>query len=116
MKVSFTGQLAHHFWGDYFCTIALAFDDKSIAEGMQTKLGEKWQPGKNPGALVGHLDSPGLDAFKSQLKAWGLSEEEIRKIDSVKYSIDRGEVFGGDLNVDLTPPEQTKLFNSPAFR
>ena len=92
------GQLRHHFWGSYRCTIAIIFEEDAPIPTVLAMLGDGWEAGtKNPTrAVIGHGDGPWLDSVKAKLEAWGA---DARAIDSCAKSIDLGEPFHCDVPI-----------------
>lgn len=86
------GQLKHHFWGDYACTIVLYFERDVPLDAVRTLLGDGWEAGRSEAfqGLRGHGGSAWLDGVKAKLGAWGA---DVRAIDSCAKSIDYGEPF-----------------------
>jgi hypothetical protein len=100
------GILHHHFWGEYCASIGLEFESPEAAADALTVLGEPWKVGeKYPNVLVCHPDSKGVSAIKKQLAQYGADPD---KIDSLKYSVDRGEPF--EITIHIVPKEQLPLF------
>jgi hypothetical protein len=89
------GILKHHFWGEYFATIILKFEDEISANNiLKYNDFNQWKIGKNPNVLVWHGNSEALDKVKIILANYGA---DIKKIDSVNKSIDYGEPFEIDV-------------------
>jgi hypothetical protein len=85
------GRLQHHFWGVYCATIGLKFD--SIAHALQAQqiaFPMFEASDNNPCVLVFHGGGSELKAAESALRAHGA---DMRKVGSLKYSIDYGEPF-----------------------
>lgn len=105
--ISATGQLKHHFWGDYYASIALCFTSDDNASAAQPLLGDKWKKAeKVKSVLLWHGNSEELDICKQTLVKYGADGS---KIDSVAKSVDYGEPFTIEMK-DIVPPEQEKLF------
>lgn len=106
MEVKANGQLAHHFWGEYFATIALGFANTTEAYLAQKTLGTDWKLGKKSStALVWHGNREQLNALKKVLGSFGA---DLKKIDSIAKSIDYGEPF--TVTIPVTDPNQMNLF------
>lgn len=85
------GQLAHHFHGTYWATIAIGFETEADARVALGVLGEPWKLGaKHPEALLCSVDSAKLEPVKVQLGQLGA---DVKAIDSVRKSVDYGEPF-----------------------
>lgn len=103
-----TGQLQHHFWGDYSCTIALEFASGDCAEAVLQLL-PGWKQSKDNPALIGaFLTNEQLTAFQAKIGNWNLQIQPCGRrdcrhqcqnagIDSVNHSIDYGPVFTVDV-------------------
>jgi hypothetical protein len=108
MQLHGKGQLRHHFWSEYFATIAIDFGNSDNAKDALTVLGDGWTLGeKSPHCVVWFGSGKAFDQVKSKLVSFGADD---RKIDSVAKSIDFGEKFEVNILVDIVPIEQTKLF------
>jgi hypothetical protein len=103
MIIQAKGQLQHHFWGEYCASIYLQFHSEDLALQAQALAFPNW---KHKGSVLGfHGTGAALKAEEATLVAHGADR---KKISSLKYSIDRGEVF--TVNVDLTPaPVEVQL-------
>jgi len=115
MKAKFEGQIRHHFWGEYSCTMVLVFDTRENATDAKAMLKDpsketSWTAGVNPKAIVAVLDSKGLEFVKDKFAAWGMPEAMVSKVDSVAKSIDRGEPFSGEMEINPSNPNQASLF------
>jgi hypothetical protein len=108
MRCHANGQLQHHFWGEYRASMVLLFDsapmlDAALASGM-LKAWERSE--KRPGTVLHWFGSGDeLDPAVDELVACGA---ERRKIASIAKSIDYGEPFEVDFEVD--DPRQMGLF------
>lgn len=112
MKVQAEGQLAHHFWGTYHCTIGLAFrsESEAVAALSSNTLGQGWQRSKrNPDVLRWHGPSPDCDAIFDRLESLGADR---RKIDSLTKSVDLGEPF--TVEFEALDPNQLSLLGGVA--
>jgi hypothetical protein len=99
--VKATGQLRHHFWGEYLATIYLHFSDKDCAADALNVLKGAWEPSVQNNILIWEGNSKELEACKDQLEKYGADK---KKIDSVQFSIDHGEKF--EVVIPVTPVEQ----------
>ena len=119
--VTASGQLMHHFHGDYWASIGLRFASYPHALDAQRALGEDhWELRCNDVAcgapfLVWKGNSEALEALKAQLEpylrprpcySFGC-QGETHEIDSLAHSVDYGPPF--DLDIPTTPHEQTAL-------
>jgi hypothetical protein len=98
------GRLAHHFWGEYCATIALSFADARLASLALRRLGDGWEIGKRPVALVWNGGRKELEACKLILGSFGA---DVDKIDSCDHSIDYGDPFS--ITVPVEDPNQIRL-------
>ena len=122
MKVSFTGILQHHFWGDYCATVVLRFNSPQLAKDAQQVLGaadpshlemEKGEWGyshRDPNKIHALLSSEQLDKLKSQFKAWGMDQRNLDNIDSMNSSVDHGSPFCGEIEINLPNLNQVSMF------
>jgi hypothetical protein len=96
MKAKAKGQLRHRFRGEYSAVIALAFDSDYECKEALKRLGESWKPANSPKALVwaGNFDQ--LETCKALLGSFGA---DVKKIDSMRKSVDYGEPF--EIEVEL---------------
>ena len=114
------GQLAHHFWGTYSASIALAFDSAGEAEAANAVLGSAWKRGPHAVSLIAHVDKAGLDAIKERFAGagfyltvppcgWRHCKGRCRQapIDSLAHSVDYGPEFA--LTVYCEDPRQLAL-------
>lgn len=108
MRCHAGGGLRHHFWGEYKASMVLVFDtaimlDAALAAG-KFKGWERSE--KRPDTAIHWFgDSDALETAKDELAAHGADRE---KIDSIARSIDFGEPFEVEFEVD--DPRQTSLF------
>lgn len=107
MRCRAKGQLAHHFWGNYHASVALIFStpaerNTALSSGM---LGGGWKPSeKREDAVLWHGDSDALKGMKERMGELGA---DVSKIDSIRFSIDRGEPF--EIDFEATDPGQLSL-------
>ncbi len=108
MRCRAEGQLRHRFWGKYSAAMVLVFDapemlDAALAAGKFAG----WRRGeKRPDiCLVWDGDSDALEPAKDELAAHGADRS---KIDSIAKSIDYGEPFAVEFEVE--DPNQMGLF------
>lgn len=103
MKITATGQLQHHFWGDYRATICLRFATEALAQQAQARAFPNWVV---RGELLGfHGGGEALKAEEATLVRHGADR---KKLTSLRFSIDRGEPF--TVTVDLTSePTEVQL-------
>jgi hypothetical protein len=95
------GQLRHRFWGEYSAVIALR-----AANDALVTLKEPWHIGeKNKNVLVWTGNSDELSALKDRFTNYC---DDVKKIDSCKYSVDYGEPF--EVDIPTVPHEQMSLF------
>jgi hypothetical protein len=88
MKHTGKGQLQHHFWGEYYASIAIEFDTPHIANLALEKL-NGWQTIKgHPQVISWHGKE--IDETINKLATLGADRNAIA---SIKYSIDYGEPF-----------------------
>jgi hypothetical protein len=100
MTIIAHGALQHHFWGTYAASIALKFATPELAAQAAPLLAPFTQSDRVPSALVFHGSGAALKAAEATLKAHGA---DMKKVSSIRYSIDRGEPF--TIEVDLTPAD-----------
>jgi hypothetical protein len=108
MIVKAEGILAHHFWGTYYATVGLVFDNEFEAKCAldSGKLYKTFkQSEKKTNALVCMVKSDVLDEIKKNLATFGA---DVKAIDSVAHSIDFGDPFFIELDVD--DPRQKVMF------
>jgi hypothetical protein len=110
------GRLRHHFWGDYFATIAIAFKDAASANDA-LRLFPGFKPGKDPSALVFHGGGEAFETAKAAITKVRVALSDSKRaamfpiddpIDSVSRSIDVGPIF--EVEVEVAPAEQTSWF------
>ncbi len=110
------GRLRHHFWGDYFATIAIAFKDAASANDA-LPLFPGFKPGKDPSALVFHGGGEAFETAKASIKKVRVPLLNSKQaalfpiddpIDSVSRSVDLGPIF--EIEIEVTPAEQTSWF------
>lgn len=89
------GQLAHHFHGKYWATIALIFPTKQEAASVLQILVGKWTQKEN--GLVSHCQDEELKEIKRLLVAYGADE---KKIDCMSKSVDFSPKFHCTFYVD----------------
>jgi len=106
MKLKATGQLRHHFFGDYSAGICLAFEtaDAALALPKVTVKGVEWCQSENKRVLVTCVDSQHLEVLKVRLAEMGANPSAI---DSMDHSIDFGDPF--NIEVDVEDPRQLAL-------
>jgi len=107
-----TGQLQHHFWGTYYGTLVLEFENADQANAVMlcgALNGESWgvfkQSDKHSQCIGWHGDSSQLECLKRRLGECGA---DVAKIDSLAKSIDHGEEF--TITVEAIDPNQLSLF------
>jgi hypothetical protein len=99
------GQLAHHFHGTYWASIALQFDDADSARDACVTLGKPWeQSAKFPQCLACHVEGQTLEHVAAQLESYGADR---KLMGSLRFSVDVGEPFG--VLVPVTASEQARL-------
>lgn len=105
MTIIGQGRLKHHFWGDYSATIGLQFGTADYAARALPFLpGFSVHPNV-PEALVFHGGGQALKAAEALLAHF---KADMKKVGSVRYSIDYGEPF--TIEVDITPdPTEVQL-------
>jgi hypothetical protein len=98
-----SGQLFHHFWGDYCADIILFFEnaDQAAAVANSGLLNNEawgvWKLGKkDPTCMVINVNSDQLSILKKCLGDLGADTE---KISSLKYSVDHGEEFEIEMEI-----------------
>lgn len=100
MRCHAEGRLRHHFWGEYRASMVLLFDsapmlDAALAAG-KFKGWERSQ--KRPDTVLHWFGgSDDLESTKDELVAHGAERD---KIDSIAKSIDYGEPFEVEFEVD----------------
>jgi len=105
MKIQGKGQLRHCFFGSYSAVIALSFTNPSDASLALPLLGQGWKIAETESrALIWQGDSAQLSACKEVLGSFGA---DTKKIDSLAKSVDFGEPFQVELNVE--DPNQLRL-------
>ena len=85
-----SGQLQHHWWGEYHATIVLRFQTREHAAAALACFDAFKQSTDKPEYLYFHGFGADLHRAESQLRAAGA---DMRKVGSLKYSIDAGEPF-----------------------
>lgn len=94
--INATGQLRHHFWGEYHATIALRFGSPDHARlALAVLPGFKPHP-KSDTAIYWHGTGDDLKPIEDLLVRYGADR---RKIGSLRHSIDVGEPF----TIDVPP-------------
>lgn len=107
LTVKAEGMLRHHFWMPYQATIALAFADADCAKAAMTML-PGWKQGtKSLNALVWFGDSEALKEQERLLVFFGADENAIS---SVAHSIDHGDRFECQIEVEAVDPNQLPMF------
>jgi hypothetical protein len=120
MKIEASGQLQHHFWGDYSATIGLAFDSEIECElalpflkkmtedvgtfrnacgGISDSIG--WVS-KGKAAAIVVSDDP-LERTLTALKTLGAGDD----ISSCRTSIDYGPMF--HISMEVEDPNQVTM-------
>src|SRR4051812_42973519 len=85
------GQLHHHFHGSYKASIGLVFKSDEYAALALAKLGAGWAiNSRDTAVLVWHGGGDALKACEATLVGFGA---DAAKIGSLRFSIDRGELF-----------------------
>jgi hypothetical protein len=85
-----SGQLKHHFWGDYAASIVLQFDSPTAAQVALPHF-QGWRVHKtHADVLVFHGSDPALETALTQLEAHGANRDVVC---SCAKSIDYGEHF-----------------------
>lgn len=121
MNIKAKGQLKHHFWGNYCADIVLLFESESDALLALPILNSKsphiqWKQGvKTKTALMTCVAAlPSYDAKPEDVDSVKIAEDILesfgadrKKIGSLKYSVDYGEVFSIALEVEH--PDQLQL-------
>ena len=101
MKLNATGQLYHHFWGDYWARICLGFQtmchaDAALLSGL---LGPGWHRGReHQNVLTWAGGSDDLALCEDRLESLGADREAVS---SVAHSIDHGDPFKVSFEVDF---------------
>jgi hypothetical protein len=99
------GQLAHHFHGTYWATIALGFDDEASARDACVTLGAPWAVSeKRPTCLYCNVEGQTLEHVEAQLESYGADR---KLMGSLRFSVDVGEPFG--VLIPVQPAEQERL-------
>lgn len=103
MLTTATGTLTHHFWGEYYADIVLAFPTPWQATAGAKRLGPDWliHGTRVARQVPGHVLEK---TIKPQLAKLGADRD---KIDSVARSINHGEPF--TITMELEHPSQMKL-------
>lgn len=106
------GLLQHHFWGDYYCSLALSFESESAVDAVEASgalNGEPWGVWKRHPKCVKVLNWHGKGDQFEPLKVLLVSlGADPKKIDSVAKSVDYGERFHVEVPAD--DPRQESLF------
>ena len=105
-KAKADGILAHHFWGDYYATIALEFESNAHAKDALRVLGDAWRfHEKVDNVLIFHGQKDALTEVEKTLVKYGADSE---KMTSLAKSVDYGEPF--TVEIPIVPEEQCELF------
>lgn len=109
MKIHATGQLEHHFWGEYCCEIYLEFDSTLAALAIPrltpSDLGATWKVSpSNPKWIGIHLSNEQLTRVTEVLVSLGADEEAITSLD---HSVDHGDEFS--IEVEVEDPRQVLM-------
>jgi len=123
-QITASGQLAHHFWGDYCADIVLSFPTPwDCAEALKALQpdnagtvarpsggsveGIGWQIlEKAPHAAFIRCSGATLDQVTDRLVEYGADR---KKIASLAKSVDRGEPFSITMLIEDTDPAQLQL-------
>ena len=108
MIVKAEGILRHHFWGTYYATVGLVFDNEFEAKCALNsgKLHKEFKHAdKKENALVCFVDGDKLEEIKKNLGTFGADEKAI---DSVAHSVDYGDPFF--IELEVVDPRQQELF------
>jgi len=114
-QITANGFLAHHFHGEYWCSVGLEFENEEAASDALMKLGEGWTIGEqHKNVLVWHGNSKALDVLKERFKGdgfkltikpckWSDCRNHCRdaEIDSCNHSIDYGPPFELTITVEV---------------
>lgn len=86
------GCARHHFWGEYYMSIALCPERPEDAPTLVGVLGAPWQLHALGGAAIASAvpSGPVLDAVLATLARYGA---DIDAVQSVAHSIDHGDPF-----------------------
>jgi hypothetical protein len=108
MIVKAEGILRHHFWGTYYATVGLVFDNEfeancALDSGKLHKAFKNAEKKKN--ALACFVDSDVLKEIETNLGSLGA---DVKAIASLAHSVDFGDPFF--IELDVTDPRQTELF------
>lgn len=105
-RVKAKGRLRHRFFGEYSAVVGLEFADGASARDAARTLGWPWTVGTSSDrVLVAVFDAAALDAAKKRLGAFGA---DVKKIDSLRKSVDYGEPF--EVVIPVAAGEQLPLF------
>ena len=127
MKIKAEGQTRHRFWGEYSANIILLFssmDEALLAQPILNQgidfcdymnacggqsLSEGWRhikdsQGEASKCLFIEVADPALEITLERLKMYGADRSKIM---SMAHSIDHGEIF--HIEVEVEDPLQTKL-------
>jgi len=118
-----TGGIKHHFWGEYYCTLALRFETADGVDRCLGKLGPKWtQVPEQPHLAGAFLNSAELEEFEEKARTeFGLTiapcgrrdcRHQCRDADlgSVNHSIDYGPTFQVEIPMGEDKSQQTFHF------
>ena len=108
MRCHAFGRLKHHFWGEYHSTIVLVFDSSDeLDAALDSGKFKAWgRSEKRPETVITWFGKDKeLESVIDELVSCGAEREGI---DSIAKSIDFGEPFEVDFEVD--DPKQASLF------
>jgi hypothetical protein len=100
------GQLRHHWWGDYSATIGLRFATAAFASQAAPLLAPFHVSETVPEALVFHGKGAALKAAERVLRTHGA---DMKKVGSLRFSIDHGEPFTVEVNLTPAGPQAEQL-------
>ena len=109
MKIRGKGILQHHFWGTYYASLAIEFEDEFEARLAfeSGKVHSSFHIGeKHLHVLTCTVESEVLDEVIENLVGLGAKKEAIA---SVSHSIDWGDDW--EIEFEVNDPRQIGLFN-----